>query len=613
MSGIAGLLHLDGSPVDVTLLRRMTGTLAFRGPDAQDVWTSGPVGFGHTLLRTMDESAREHQPLSFDGQVWITADARVDARAELVAKLGAAGRCAVLTAPDVELILHAYHAWGEDCVQHLLGDFSFAIWDAPQRKLFCARDHFGVKPFFYAQIGNVLVFSNTLDCVRLHPAVSGRLDDLFIADFLLFAMSQDVERTAFADVRRLAPAHTLICAAGAASTRRYWTLPTDGYIRYKKDRDYIEHFWNLFQQAVRDRVRSNHAVVSMSGGLDSPAVAAVAKQSLAERFSEFDLRAFTFVFEQLIPDREGHYAGLVANILGIPIQFIRLEEREPFDEWLSRECQTREPLLEPYSAFTRTTYEQIAASRVLLTGYGGDPLMCPPVAHVIRLTRHFRVGPLLSGFARYWWRYRRKPPLGGMRQRLRTWFGVAAETPEFPDWLNQSFVARLGLVERWQQTNRPPPSLPSSCQEACRAMVANFWSFTFEAQDAGSTGQPVEVWHPFFDLRLVHYVLSIPPIPWFWDKMLLREAIRRVLPEEIRQRPKSPLVGDPVANYLRMQPRHWVDWFVPVAGFSEYVVRDKIPQIAGSERSSKWWLHLRPLALNLWLQRLSVLRPPSKT
>jgi asparagine synthase (glutamine-hydrolysing) len=604
VSGIVGILHLDGAPVDVQLLRRMTDALAFRGPDAQEIWVSGPVGFGHTLLRTTDESARERQPLSLDAQVWITADARVDARTDLVRKLRERGRNVDESAPDVELILHAYHVWGEDCLHHLLGDFVFAIWDATQRKLFCARDPFGVKPFFYACVGNCLIFSNTLDCIRLHPAVSDRLNELAIADFLLFVENQDPATTVFADIQRLPAAHALVCvASNTPVSRRYWTLPTDGRIRYKKDRDYVEHYWSLFQQAVRDRLRTDRFVVSMSGGLDSPAVAAVAKRFLVERSRSFQLRAFTYVHERLIPDQEGHYAGLVAEHLGIPIQFIRVEEHEPFEGWATAECHSPEPQLEPYDLWTPIAYRQIASSaRVLLTGYGGDPMMFPSTSYLLRLLRQLRIWPLARGFARYWWSYRRFPPLGGMRQRIRTWFGVPPQPTEYPDWLNPSFTARLNLRNRWEEGNREPAPLHPNCPEAYQKLVANYWPDTFEAMNTPAASMPVEARHPFFDLRLIRFVLSIPPIPWYWDKALFREALRGVLPEEIRRRPKAPLAGDPIASYFRMQATHWVDQFVPVPELSEYVVRERIPRIAGSERPSDCWLHLRPLALNLWLQ-----------
>src|SRR6266851_4305018 len=153
MSGIVGIVNPDGAPVDRHLLQQMTEAMAFRGPDAKEIWSQGSVGFGHAMLRTTHESVHERQPASLDGKVWITADARVDARAELITKLESKGQIKAKAATDAELILHAYHVWGEECVEHLLGDFVFAIWDGRRRRLFCARDHFGVKPLYYAQVG----------------------------------------------------------------------------------------------------------------------------------------------------------------------------------------------------------------------------------------------------------------------------------------------------------------------------------------------------------------------------------------------------------------------------------------------------------------------------
>jgi asparagine synthase (glutamine-hydrolysing) len=142
MSGFVALLHTDGAPVDPALLQTLTDTLAFRGPDGLHTWHAGAIGLGHAMLRTTDaqHAAREQQPCTLDGQVWITADARVDDRDTLRRALAAAGRADAHAqhATDPQLILHAYHAWGDECMQHLLGDFSFVIWDAPRRRLFCA-------------------------------------------------------------------------------------------------------------------------------------------------------------------------------------------------------------------------------------------------------------------------------------------------------------------------------------------------------------------------------------------------------------------------------------------------------------------------------------------
>jgi len=156
MSGIAGIVNFDGAPIDRDLLQRLTMSMTFRGPDAQATWIDGHVGFGHTLLRTTYEAETEQQPLTLDGKVWLTADARIDGvRA---------------TSNDAELILQAYETWKTDCAKHLIGDFAFAIWDTTTRTLFCARDHFGVKPFYYARAGNTKI--NYVVTVRARHAVS---------------------------------------------------------------------------------------------------------------------------------------------------------------------------------------------------------------------------------------------------------------------------------------------------------------------------------------------------------------------------------------------------------------------------------------------------------
>ena len=189
--------------------------------------------------------------------------------ANLIPKLKAKGNeneCLSPDATDVELILRAYLVWGEDCVEHLLGDFAFAIWDGPKQKLFCARDHLGVKPFFYAHLGQKLIFSSSLDCIRQHPAVSDRLNDLAIADFLLFDLNQDLATTSFADIQRIPPAHVAKWSADGTQLRRYWTLPIDEPLYFRRDDDYVDRFRELLDQAVDDRLRTKKIAVFMSGG-----------------------------------------------------------------------------------------------------------------------------------------------------------------------------------------------------------------------------------------------------------------------------------------------------------------------------------------------------------
>ncbi len=230
------------------------------------------------MLRTTRESFLERMPAGLDGKLWITADARIDCREELKRELEKADSNRRPPATDSELILQAYAVWGEECVRHLRGDFAFAIWDARRKTLFCARDHFGVKPFYYAEIGNIFLFSNVLNCVRSHPGISDSLNDAAIGDFLLFGLNCDLSTTTFRDIRRLPPAHCLSVSAEGVRILRYWSAPTSGAIRYRHADEYVEHFQNLIQSAVADRLRVDRAGILLSGGLDSGAIAATARE-----------------------------------------------------------------------------------------------------------------------------------------------------------------------------------------------------------------------------------------------------------------------------------------------------------------------------------------------
>src|SRR5262249_51888222 len=202
-------MHGDNAPMERELLQSLTDFLSFRGPDGQNFWMDGSLGMGHSLLRTTHESKKEQQLLGLEERYSIVADARLDAREELIALLPSAGLEACSTAPDFELILRAYAAWGEACVHHLSGEFSFVVLDKKQKKLFSSRDHFASKPFYYASVGSQLVLSNTLDCVRRHLVVSERLTYLAIVDFLLFDRIMEPGATYFAEMRRLPLAHIL--------------------------------------------------------------------------------------------------------------------------------------------------------------------------------------------------------------------------------------------------------------------------------------------------------------------------------------------------------------------------------------------------------------------
>jgi asparagine synthase (glutamine-hydrolysing) len=607
VSGIVAMINLDGAPVDGLLLRRMTDFLDFRGPDARAIWSAGPVGFGHAMLRTTWESDGEQQPGTLNRLVWITADARVDGRAELIRKLPATGRILPRGASDVELLLHSYHTWAERCVEHLLGDFAFAIWDGPRRRLFCARDHLGAKPLFYSHRPNVLLLSNTLKCLRLHPDVPGSLNELAIGDFLLFGSNQELSTTSFEGIRRLPPAHTLSWSSAGLRMGRYWELTERPTIRHGRSRDYIEQFQILLDEAVDDRLRTDRVGICMSGGLDSPAIAATAQRLRARGRAPVELRAYTVVYDRLIPDLERHFSGRVAAWLRLPIEYLAADDFRPFERWDSAVLRRPEPTCDPLAVVSVEQSRMAAAfTRVLLCGYDGDAALDTTLrSHFAGLLGAGKLARLAAELAWYLGSQHALPQVGFRAWLGRRLGGTRRVAPGPPRWLNPSFSRRLDLEARWEQFHAWHARDWTSPRAVAYQMFR--WvniPFILERDDGGVTGFPIEVRNPLLDIRLLDFFLALPPIPWCVKKHLFRVAMRDRLPPEVCRRPKSPLGGDPVLQCLR-QPGgrvRAVEDLDPAPELASFVNIEELKRALGSTGGlSRWWTDIRPCCLNHWL------------
>jgi asparagine synthase (glutamine-hydrolysing) len=604
MSGIVGLLNLDGGPVDGRLLSRMTAFLAFRGPDRQRVHVAKNAGLGHALLRVAEESQPDDQPFTLDGQRWIVADARVDRRQDLIAELRAREADPPASdATDAELILRAYAAWGEECVTHLLGDFAFAVWDEPRQRLFCARDHLGVKPFFYARIGHTVVFSNTLDCIRLDPTVSRTLNDPAIADFLLFGANQERETTSFRDIQRLPPAHSIMWSRETMRYRRYWTLPVEEPIFFRHAGEYSERFIELLRAALRDRLRTRRVGVLMSGGLDSTTLAAVAVSVLRERSNDFSLQAMTSVYDRLIPDSERRYAGLVADYLKIPIRYDVRDDETSIANWDQVSVHTPEPVNNPPAFAAGVEFLKGAASeaRVFLYGEGPDDALRyewrPYLSHLLSGRR---VALLLRALSNDLLMHPRLPLWSSIRQLA----GAAAQNRKwqevFPVWLNEEFAARCGCRERWDARHRASSSPHPVRPRGYDGFHAVQWQQLFEDCDITGALSHAEIRHPFLDLPLLQYMLALPAMPWCRNKLIMRRSMRTALPGDVLRRKKVAVQVSP--DFQRVLASGFPR-LVPSPDLLGYVNPGNVPSVPRSSLELRG--ALRPLALNSWLLGLA--------
>lgn len=599
MSGICGIVPLDGAPVDPERLRAMTAALSGRGPDGRESRLASGAGLGHAWLRTDPDGAEARQPLTFDGSTWVVADARIDGQAALRAALVARGRQVARDCSDAALVLHAWHAWGVGCAGHLLGDFAFAIWDGARRRLFLARDHFGVKQLFHARVGASLVFANSFECLRDRAGVPADLDESVIADFLLFEAGRDPVATAFACIRRLPPASCLAAEGDSLRTWSYWDLPADPAVRPMKDADCLEEFGALLRTAVEDRLRTRRISVRMSGGLDSTAVAALAKAALSAR-GPHELHAHTLVYERLFHDEEGRYAALAAARLAVPLHRLAADDYalHSGDEFAGR-------FSEPFHApdVDAVFHDSLRAcaldARVVLTGCDGDALLEEsPRPYVARLWRERRLSRLGTVLARHALSQRRVLPRA-------PWRRAPGRAAAFPSWVQFDFERRLALRERWREDREAAfggGSIRPRALRDLRGLQRAAWFF--EQFDAGVTGLALECRHPFLDLRLVEFCLGVEPVPWCVGKGLLRRAMRGLLPDEVVSRPKAPLAQWPGALLLeraRCTPR------APAlsAAVGSYVDPERVRAQARDPDPHVAWRALRGLTLDRWISRAS--------
>ncbi|OYT71859.1 MAG: hypothetical protein CFK52_07025 [Chloracidobacterium sp. CP2_5A] len=599
------VLVQPGPPAEPALTERLLQSLAWRGPDGQERWQDAQVAMGYAHLHA-DDLTRTPPPLTFDHQVWLAADIRLDERDELCRALQAAGFDASPADCDAKLLWRAYCAWETDCLRRLHGDFAFALWDAPRRRIFCARDRFAVKPLYYSHRPQLFLAASALDTICAHPetptSIPDDLDEFAVADFLIHGMKMDEDGTFFRAARRLPRAYALCLERGMLRQWRYWDWPTDGRLRYRRFHDYAEHFQAALGEAVADRLRAPRAAVFLSGGLDSNVVTAAARQASPTTA----LHAFTNVFDWLIPDDERRFAQMAAQAHGVPITFIAHDDWQPYAPHPEVAQPPPEPVHEPFWSGIMESYRRAAAyARVLLTGQWGDEALAQETAPYLReLLAQRRMAALGKALADYFISDARNG-FYALRRRF-SWARPAAPSSALPQWLAPDFIERLrraGYFER--QADEPPihPWRRCMVQALSRVHMAN----DHEYSDPAFTGALVEMRYPLLDLRVVEFLLAIPTVPACLNKRLFRELLKNRLPRAVVQRSKTPLRQFPITGYIQ---RHGTDWARLSASdqaqrcLARFVASNALRRklIWNPQQEAQSFVDLSPLSLYKWMQ-----------
>jgi asparagine synthase (glutamine-hydrolysing) len=554
MCGICGSIGLPGHQ-ERSNVERMTRSLAHRGPDDEGVYVDGPAVLGHRRLTVIDlEHGR--QPLSNeDGSLWITYNGEIYNYRELREELLASGH-RFRTSTDTEVLLHLFEEHGPACLQRLRGMFAFAVWNTRTRSLFAARDRFGQKPFYYAGIGDGLLFASEIKALLAHPDVNAVPEPEAIDSYLAQRFVPP-PLTMFRGIRKLAAGHYLEWSGGAIRVSRYWH-PTFAAGSPRSEADWIEELEARVADAVRVHMVSDVPVGALlSGGLDSGTVVAEA--------AKLDPEMQTFCIGSDEPDfDESGFARVVANHCGT-----RHHEEAVSSSMLGEVASLVRCLDEPSDPIAACFY---AASRltarhvkVALGGDGGDEIFAGfdrysafgIAERYSRAPAWFRQGivrPLLRrtpesfGYKSLSQKARWLDALGGyegsrLYARMTSFFRFGPE--DRAQLYGSSLAAAARSFDAEAAIARPFEEAPTDVplhRMLYADMVTRLPEHTLVMADRLSMAHGLELRAPLLDHELAEFCASMPPdlkIRGRQTKYALRKAAGSLLPREILDRPKQ--------------------------------------------------------------------------
>ena len=498
MCGIAGALDRSGAPIPIALLRRMSDVIAHRGPDGEGQYADGPVGLANRRLAIIDPRPEGDQPMvDATGDYVITYNGELYNYRELRAELERQGR-RFRTATDTEVVVNAYAQWGEACVERFNGMFGLAIWDRRKRELFLARDRYGIKPLYYAEVGPVLLFGSEIKSLLQHDGLAAAVSLPHLLEYFTF-QNIFTDGTLFTGVKLMRPGHRLLLAAtpGPVRPERYWDFDFRDGPDGASDEEYVEELDRLFRQAVSRQLVSDVPVgAHLSGGMDSGSITALAAQALPH------LNTFTVGFD-------------MTSRVGLEVAV---------DERVKAEAMSYQFQTEQYEAVLKAG--DMERCLPALTWHLEDPRVGQsyPNYYLARLASRF-VKVVLTGsggdelFAGYPWRYYRAVVNQDVDDYISKYYGFWSRL--VPDELRSGFFAppvwrelrEIDTVEIFRG-ELPDGDVPSSPEEyvnhSLHLEARTFLHGLFVVEDKLSMAHSLENRVPFLDNDLVEFAQRLP-------------------------------------------------------------------------------------------------------
>ncbi|HEX4042430.1 MAG TPA: asparagine synthase-related protein [Xanthobacteraceae bacterium] len=572
MSAIFGILRFDGGAASGRDLERMSHALAHRGPDGIKFIIDGSLALGHGLMRVNEEDAFEAQPLRDDeANVTLVADCRIDNRNELAAIVGI-GAADLPDLPDSALLLRAYKKWGENCAEHLLGDFAFAIWDGGAKKLVLGRDHMGQRYVHYHLASDFFAFATEIKALWSYPDVPRVLPDAKIGRMLMHDLSPREGETPFDGIHGV-PGATVVTVGADATIRkrRYWQPHADPVHENRDEAYYIDAYASVLGEAVACRLRRTIRApgIVFSGGYDSAAIAGLAGSVLAG--SGRKLIAATSVMPADYRGTIRHARRWVEMCArDMPHLDVRYVTREGKMVLSGLEQALVDSEL-PVSSYHFATSELLssladAGAQVIMDGHGGDYTLHPrgqaalarflATLQLRRFVTELRGHLRLSG--RSLWITLKNDiaalllpaSVVALWQRLR--HGSAPIWRDQP--INPAFAKELieqgGINERNLRIAAKPKL---DMREQMSAMLRRVTTGSAPGMAASAARHGLELTRPFHDKRVVELALAIPQDLYVKNgrnRFLACAALRDIYPREFQNRWRKN--DDEIPDFQRM-------------------------------------------------------------
>jgi len=570
MCGIAGRVNFrSGAPVDREIVARMSGLLAHRGPDGQDVWIDGHVGLGHRRLAIIDLSDGGRQPMaSADSRLRITFNGEIYNFRELRAELQQRGH-SFHTQSDTEVILAAYDEYGADCVSQLNGMFAFAIWDRAARRLFLARDRVGKKPLYYRMDADGIAFASEPKAFLAEPGFTSRPDPGAI-DWYLSYQYVPAPLSALAGVSRLEPGHCMMVSDSGVEKHRYWRLRFGRKQTISEDAA-AEELRHRLDAAVRRRLVSDVPLGAfLSGGIDSGSIVALMARATGERVKTFSIGFEEDAYNEL------PFARMVAERYGT----------EHHEFTVRPDAMSLLPKIawhynEPYadSSAIPTFYLSELTRRhvtVALNGDGGDEDFAGYDRYLaLRLANRYERVPAAvrnglnaavgllprTGSRSFLGRIRRFVDVMGLPSERRYTHWIMHFTDDMKSSLcTPDFRAAVGprdadeLLLRCYRESDAPDLIDATLDVDVQTYLPDD---LLVKVDIASMAYGLEARSPFLDHEVMEFAAALPSsfkLRGRVKKYLLRKAVGHLLPPPVLSRPKMGF-GVPIEQWFRSELR----------------------------------------------------------